>query len=75
MQQLLNQVFIGCQAQANHPQTCLNPDKTFKIKEVKIEDDNIWFRGEHTCWFGSGMIEFISNNQTCLYDKLRKSYD
>ena len=72
MNKILEQVFIGCTAQSNHPTTCLNPEETFVIKEVKYEKDNLWVRGEGTCWFGSSMIEFISNGKSCIYDKQRK---
>lgn len=41
---------------ADHPQTCLNPDKVFEVAEVKRDSLGWCVRGENTCWFGLKMI-------------------
>lgn len=52
-----NHFLVGLPAKANHPITVLNPDKVFTIKEVKIENNTIFVRGEKTMWFGESLIK------------------
>lgn len=56
---VLRQVLIGKIAKANHPITCLNPEKTFTVHDVKYDNDTIWIRGRNTCWFGSNSYEIL----------------
>ncbi len=59
-QKLLEQAFVGREAQADHPITCLNPTKTFIITQVeRKQDGHIAVCGENTCWFGENMIELV----------------
>lgn len=51
---------IGLEVRADHPITCLNPEPTFKISEVKIENDKLYVRGEQTMWFHGGMIASVN---------------
>jgi hypothetical protein len=55
-----NHFLIGCEVESTHPITVLNPTKTFIVKEVLVEHDIIFVRGENTCWFGQTMIKCIS---------------
>lgn len=56
---------IGKLASANHPLTCLNPEETFEIVDVKIENSEhhnfgkISVRGEETCWFTGGFKIYV----------------
>ena len=47
---------IGAMVTADHPQTCLNPDKVFEVVDVKYEHGGWCARGENTCWFGIGLL-------------------
>lgn len=50
---------VGCMVTADHPITCLNPDKVFEVSEVRYSGDGSMFdvRGENTCWFGIRAIK------------------
>jgi hypothetical protein len=52
--------FMGKWVKVDHPQTCLNPDEYFQVKEVRIDgcpmEPKIYIRGENTCWFNSKTI-------------------
>jgi len=52
----LARTLIGKTAKADHPITCLNPNETFTIIEVRTEADHISVRGENTCWFGQNLV-------------------
>jgi len=47
---------IGAMVTADHPQTCLNPDKVFEVVETQYANGGWSARGEHTCWFGIGLL-------------------
>lgn len=47
---------IGLKVSSSHPITCLNPTKYFKIKEINIENNKLYVRGENTMWFEADMI-------------------
>ena len=51
---------IGLEVRADHPITCLNPEKSFKIFDAKIEDDKLYVRGQNTMWFHSGLVKLES---------------
>ena len=46
-------LLIGLRVKADHPITVLNPDETFVIYDARIENGNIYARGELTMWFAS----------------------
>ncbi|MDO8611127.1 MAG: hypothetical protein Q7R95_11430 [bacterium] len=50
---------IGTQVKADHPITVLNPEETFKIKEVSIDNNILYVRGENTMWFAQGLIKLV----------------
>lgn len=54
---------IGLEVEADHPITCVNPTKTFKIFDVQIDDGwsgkTIFVRGEDTMWFSTRMIKRV----------------
>lgn len=56
-----NSFLIGLTVAANHPITCLNPNKFFKIHEVRIENDKLYVRGENTMWFHADLITLQFN--------------
>lgn len=47
---------VGCVVSSTHPRTCLNPDPTFEVSEIKYERGSFYVRGERTCWFHINMI-------------------
>jgi len=47
---------IGALVSADHPQTCLNPDKQFEVYQVQCDGTGWFVRGENTCWFGLKLI-------------------
>jgi hypothetical protein len=59
----LLRTLIGRTAEADHPVTVLNPSKTFRIDDVKLErrgkDMKVFVKGIHTCWFGEEMIKVL----------------
>ena len=58
---------IGKTARADHPITCMNPEETFKIIAVRIEQTlscqeeghKVLVRGENTMWFGYNSWELV----------------
>jgi hypothetical protein len=58
-QKVLEQAFVGREAKADHPITCLNPEATFIIKQVRLEDGGIAVRGERTMWFGDSCFQLV----------------
>lgn len=62
MTNLENCFLIGLKVTADHPITVMNPTKDFIIKQVRIENDRISVRGEHTCWFNHSMIKLASTD-------------
>lgn len=61
----LEKLLVGKRAKANHPITCLNPDETFIIFEVRaeyrtdIQKTVVQVRGENTMWWGNGAWELV----------------
>lgn len=53
----LMNTLIGKKAKADHPITCANPEEYFIIKEVRIDHDVVFVRGEKTMWFGESLVE------------------
>lgn len=52
---------IGIEVQADHPQTCLNPSKTFRVHEARIDENGrLFVRGEETMWFHGGLISLFN---------------
>lgn len=56
----LSNVLCGITVKADHPITCCNPEETFEVKEAKIEDGNLYLRGEKTMWFSVGLLTRIA---------------
>ena len=58
---------IGKIAKADHPITCMNPEETFKIIAVRVEQTlsnqeeghKVFVRGENTMWFGYNSWELV----------------
>lgn len=47
-------------AEADHPITCLNPDKRFVVKEWNVENGQLYCRGENTAWFNAMSTRFFN---------------
>ena len=58
----LVQELVGRTAEANHPITVLNPNKTFIVTEAKYEHDRVFVRGEDTCWFGLNTVQILKES-------------
>ena len=57
---------IGKTAKADHPITCMNPEDTFTIVQVRVEVSShqedghkVLVRGENTMWFGYNSWELV----------------
>ncbi len=50
-------------AEADHPITCLNPDRYFHVIDWKTEGGKLYVRGEKTMWFSSGLCKFYTESQ------------
>lgn len=60
---------VGKKATADHPITCLNPEKVFEIKYVRTEighsmdidglECHVYVRGENTMWFHGKLVTVI----------------
>lgn len=47
---------IGTMVKSSHPQTVFNPDEYFEVKELEINSNGAYARGENTCWFNVNML-------------------
>jgi hypothetical protein len=52
----LTSLIIGITVKADHPITCLNPSETFKIAHARIDNDQLYCRGEKTMWFSAALL-------------------
>lgn len=50
---------VGTRVKADHPITCLNPEETFEVTGIGIDNGRISVRGDNTCWFGLGLISYV----------------
>jgi hypothetical protein len=55
---------IGDEVMADHPITCLNPSRTFRIAYVEYRDGSMSVRGEETMWFGLSLIKRVDASQS-----------
>jgi hypothetical protein len=64
----IEKFFIGKEAKADHPITCMNPTETFIIIDVRVEETllsqkdqghKVFVRGENTMWFGYNTWELV----------------
>lgn len=60
---MIDHSLIYCSA--NHPITTLNPDRYFRIAEMKADNGKLLIRGERTCWFNAKGCSFY-DQQTAL---------
>lgn len=50
-------------AEADHPVTCLNPDRYFRVIYWKAEGGKLYVRGKKGMWFNSSLCKFYTEEQ------------
>jgi len=57
--ELLEALLLGKMARVKPAYTDLDPDPGFEIHKIKLHDNRIFVRGEHTDWFGESQFDLL----------------
>lgn len=57
--ELLEALLLGKMVRVKPEHTDLDPDPGFEIYKIKLHDNRIFVKGEHTYWFGESQVDFL----------------